>query len=669
MLGLALSLGAENSNWAGGLFQPSAAYTFAESNSRGAVVGGAGYSVVGSQDSIIVYFPVKITGNKLDLSCGFQGFVQKLVSGSTYSEVALGNNFMILCQTLVNEGNGQYAEVKYNGSRSCIINDNSDYTWCDPISPSAVGLSVFAPTDNLYWKYIIRLPLLGKYYSSAGRAASSFSSTVQMRVYNSAVTTITVPGGKTYPTDGAGLFTWTGTTPSSNFTAPTPITIGRDADAANLAVYVTGTSIDDGAWDGVVSVSRRASDYGAGQHNMACHDYNNAGLGQHWALYNHAQSSSTLSGIVGTSSTRWKKLLKHAGAGVYVSGGGCNDLQSAVRTVGQIQADKLAEWATVKAENPLIKIIATEFLPRTNVGNSAVLGGWNTTDCDTINAWLWAQKALGLIDEVVSYEVMRDPTNRNLWRTVSGVALSADGIHPTTIGHSIMAAQVRIAIMNVIGKIIALYDPMDIYNITPNVPATSTQISAMKNKALAGSAYDMAQATSGKQPIFNKASIGDSRGALDCLSTDKEMLCGTAIPYTEIDAIFVFNPTGAGTSRQIATGSLVAGSPNVQLNSGNLMAVGKQGGSTSFGSAVFADDTNYIVDWKAGASGLKTRVNNVLDINSATNPSYTAGINMLMGRGGTNGFRGKYGMSVFMQNVNDSDRDSIRASMKLLSGF
>lgn len=644
-------------------FVPDSTYRFAESNSRGP---SNKYSVTGSKDSLIVYFPVKIAGKKLDLTFGWGGWVQKN-NYPTFTEEALGNSMLIVSHTLVNEANGQYAEVKYGGSRSCVVNNDTTNVWATPILPSQLGLSEFDTSNNLWHKYEIRLPLLGYFYTSLGRAASSFASTVQMRVFNSAVTTLTKPSGKAYATDGPGPFTWTGTTPDANFSAPTPICLGRNADANNLSIMVTGTSIDDGAWDGVVSTSRRASDFGAGMHNMAYQDYNNSGNGLHWALYNHAQSSSTLSGVVGTNSTRWKTRVIYND--IFVDGGGCNDLQGAVRTVAQIQADKLALWATVKALNPSIKIVCMELLPRTNAANSTLLSGYNTTDVDTLNTWLWAQKAAGNIDEVVSLEALRDTTNRLYWRTISGSAVTDDGIHPNTVGHALAAAALRIAIHNVLGKVSGFYDPADIYNMVPQALTNGTQVSTLKNKAIGASGSDMVQATSGRQPVYNRSGIGDSRGALDCLTTDKDMACSTALSAAELDAIFTIKPTGAGLHRNIATGALVSGSPNITLHSTNVVVISKQGGSTTYGTTAIADDTNYTIDVKAGAGILRTKINGVNDINSTTNPSFTAGVNMLMGRGGTAGFRGQFGLALFLQNVTDSERDSLRANMRTLAGF
>lgn len=645
----------------------------AESNGRSPTtqsgITGGGY------DKAIIYRPLKICGTPDRIRVAFK--MMKVYD--TTSSSNLGND-IIFDEMMLTTSSGRTA-VTVGGNSTFTISDGDMTKYSQWFTPADLGLvsATISESDGVCLKAIMSPQGALKYGSSSADHVDNYGGTsfAQCARFPSGSTTIT---NKT----GHGIYTWTGTAPANMAYMPCFEIQGEYiTDTGHVAIVAIGTSKAFGANDGTYvyptwTVPYR-SPYGTGYVHRGAADWMTTNAGRHFGIANYARSSSTTA--LFTSDTAWLESVKFAHI-LHIDSVN-NDLVAGI-SLATAQANMESIIASAKAVNPNIKVTIAESLPRVTTNSDGTPLSQNYTSIDesllygsissnltpanikAANEWYWSLKAGGTISDVVSMSAVRGKNNEEVLRT----GMTEDGVHLSDAGHERQAAALRMTIYNVMSKMVAWYDTADIYNITPNLPATSTQMTDMTNKALGGSAYNMTQATSARQPLYNRLGIGDERGAFDCTAADKTMACGTALPYAEIDAIFTLKPAGTGTSRNIATGSLVSGSPNIAIHTSDRITVGKQGGSTTFGTATISDGTNYMLDVKAGSGGLKTRVNNVLDINT-TNPSFTAGIDRLMGRGssGTSSYNGQFGQCVFLQNVTDSDRDSIRASMQLLAGF
>jgi len=644
----------------------------AESNGRSPTtqsgITGGGY------DKAIIYRPLKICGTPNRIRVAFK--LSKVYS--TTSSSNLGND-VTFDEMMLTTASGRTA-VTVGGSAAFTIVDGDMTKYSNWFTPADLGLggSTISESDGVALKAIMSPQGALKFGSSSADHVDNYGGTsfAQCARFPSGSTTIT---NKT----GHGIYTWTGTSPANMAYFPCFEIQGEYIDdTGHVAIVAIGTSKAYGANDGTYvyptwTVPYR-SPYGTGYVHRACADWMTTNAGRHFGLMNYARSSSTTA--LFTSDTAWLESVKYAHI-LHIDSVN-NDLVAGTTLATAL--DNLARIiSAAKAVNPNIKITIAESLPRvtTDSGGASVTQDYTAIDesllYGTISSELtpaniklankeyWSLKADGTIHDVVSMSAVRGKNNEEVLRT----GMTEDGVHLSDAGHERQAAAFRMTVYNVMGKMTAWYDTADIYNITPNLPATSTLMTNMENKAIGGSAYYMAQATSARQPVYNRLGIGDERGAFDCTAADKNMACGTALPFAEIDAIFTIKPAGTGTTRNIATGSLVSGSPNIAIHTSDKISVGKQGGSTTFGTATLTDGTNYMLDVKTGAAGLQTLINGTLDINSATNPAYTVGINMLMGRGSSSGFNGQFGQCVFLKDVSTTDRDSIRASMKLLAGF
>lgn len=639
---------------------------FAEANSRGP---NALSSRVLATPDLLTRMPILVTGDWKDITVYWVGYKQYQSSPYVYSEAPIGNDYTVVKHAI--EGSGIAAPVFYGNNRTKVIKSGVKAVYAKKITAAQLGFGGgFIPSGTILWHKIkLTLPVGGFYPAVPTRKTTDYANS-QNRRYDAANST-------TSDTDTLGVFTWTGTAPVETGYSPLPVVIGTEY-AGNNSLMVTGTSIDNGAWDGIVSSSYRLTPYGPGMHNMAAQDYNNSGNGTRWPIYNHGQNSSQVSGLVGVNSIAWREQVKRAT--VYISGHVDNDITNgANRTVASIQADKIAEWSLVKSLNPSIKIIAMDCKPRTSSSDSWTLNqtlltgtlGITSAKALEYNSWLPTQKVAGNIDDYVSLEFLRDASNRDVWK-MNGSAgwLTKDGYHPSTDGHMYASAVIRLAIYNVLGYFDAYYDPSDIHTLTMN----GAEVVSVADKSVSR-AYNITQSTPANRPTVTLAGTGVSPILMAALSADgtDELTMATALPFANgIDALFTIKPADISASRMIATGSLVAGSPIISIHSASGKILLQRAPSTAllYGTTTIVSGTNYIVGVRTNNTSVHMELGGVADGSATLDTTFTAGINRLLGRNGTLAFNGLLGRVVFLKpGCSAADRLSITKNLQLLAGF
>jgi hypothetical protein len=130
---------------------------------------------------------------------------------------------------------------------------------------------------------------------------------------------------------------------------------------------------------------------------------------------------------------------------------GTNDVQQG-RTFAQVSADLTATWKSLKARG--LSVWWTTIMPRTTstdnwatIVNQTVVAGFEVGGVrDQVNAWMRSQVGIlldGLIDVAATIE---DTANHGKW-IVNGTAnyATSDGVHPSTVGHTLAAVPVLAA--------------------------------------------------------------------------------------------------------------------------------------------------------------------------------------------------------------------------------
>lgn len=231
-------------------------------------------------------------------------------------------------------------------------------------------------------------------------------------------------------TDRTLATSWSGGSRSTNYSVLSPVSVvARTANASALAVGIFGDSIT-----------------AAGNNDGTFGDY----IG--WAQRGLAASASavvmgaqgmTLGALIGSATQRTRRLtgmrLTHVLCTL-----GTNDLSG-----GTTDTQMLANLETFKGYlDPLgIKLIPATLPPRTNASNNAKYG--------PDSASVWARRisynasirsnngvGYGYFDAAAH---MQDGTSTDLWRTDLGTPTS-DGIHPSTVVHTAVAAAFAAAI-------------------------------------------------------------------------------------------------------------------------------------------------------------------------------------------------------------------------------
>lgn len=123
-------------------------------------------------------------------------------------------------------------------------------------------------------------------------------------------------------------------------------------------------------------------------------------------------------------------------------------------TLAEIQSNCQAAWAAAKRMG--VKVYHTTMTPKTTSTDSWATAANQTVtaEYDTagkrgqFNAWLLTQVDAGNLDGVIDVNAaVADPANPDKWLT-NGTAnyLTADGLHPSTSGHVLMAAVLNAAV-------------------------------------------------------------------------------------------------------------------------------------------------------------------------------------------------------------------------------
>lgn len=221
-----------------------------------------------------------------------------------------------------------------------------------------------------------------------------------------------------------------------------PIALLGLVDRASIAVVYTGDSIADNTGDlTTIDVDGTVGFIGRGLVNVNGFNLPHSKLSRsgetQFALADPTKNALRLS------------LFQYATH--FIDEAGTNDITNG-RTFAQIQADCLTVWSNARAAG-IQKIYRTTIIPRTTSTDS-----WATTTNQTpianfavggirdqLNAWFVTKLADGTIDGIIDVNAdCADVTATDRWRVNLGAGNNtADGTHPASPLHTIMAARVN----------------------------------------------------------------------------------------------------------------------------------------------------------------------------------------------------------------------------------
>ena len=371
------------------------------------------------------------SNNFSSLKINFTG----VIHGSS-GETNLGNNFTIQQCALEQDAGPAYTTVTFSGQNSVTVTNGTWELLSDAISPSAFSLSNFARGTVFWVRCLLTCPTLGNFPVST---VVSDGNSVTL-VYDPVTTGVSSVYGTGAPSYSAG----SGGTGPSNYQFPnlfTPILVGVPVDTTGKYVSGVGDSIVYGTGD-----SQTPGDSGAitgffGRSLWSAGLTTNPIAGCNFGDYGQSASMWNNLGVnVAPVSTA---LLNYSN--VVVEEFGTNNVQL---------ANSQAIWALAKAAGN--KVIRTKLLTETTSTDS-----WATTinqskeanfttptgDRPIFNAALPAYVGTQ-IDAFVSFDTsgVLYLVDRDLW---AAPGFTADGIHPTSVGHEAMAVVLRPIIASV----------------------------------------------------------------------------------------------------------------------------------------------------------------------------------------------------------------------------
>lgn len=404
-------------------FAPSATLRFASSQNRRA-----------QKKSVATATQRKMWG-RYKVIIGSDNFTSlRLLFQGTYQDasgdVNLGNDVAIeACAFEKETGGAAYTQVFFGGSLTGTVPNGTSEYLSDPILPSAFGLAKFT-RGEVYWiRVLCSVDATGKGFPVANFSASSATGGSSLR-YNPATCAFGAvygTGNSVYTNPGGG-----GPTDYNFDGAFNPLVIGTPEGTAGK--YVVGIG------DSIVQERDDTAPGGAGWYK---------GFFMR-SLVNSDFTTNPIAGcnfgFSGTSASMWavnprthsEYLLKYANVGVEEFGTNLADYSGSATI-----------WALLKGKG--YKVIRTKLLTTTTSTD-----GWATTVNQTkVAAWTSpsgnrivfnndvAAQAGTLYDTFVDFDVDVLGTDRDLWKAPG---YTADGIHPTSLAHELMAVRMRTAI-------------------------------------------------------------------------------------------------------------------------------------------------------------------------------------------------------------------------------
>lgn len=374
-------------------------------------------------DAFYIRMPFVIGQDMKDILLSFVNWYQWSVL-----ETDTGNAFTV-ASCAIESLSGTVVPVTFGGVRSKLIADGANDVQSDIILPSAFGLQKFSRGEQYWIKLILNVPSNGK-IPRTSRMVSAVAGS-QIAWYQSSVTT---PSS----TDVAGLFTTSGTAAQSQTNGYQPIVLGHPVTDGPSFIAV-GDSIGDGTGDATA-----ANLYG---HGFIQRAMGNNGVNPYPCL-NFCRPSTTSDHAV--ASTKWRAYIKYARYAIEEFG--ANDIVISTKSVAATQSSMSNLWAILKSEG-IQGIIKSSFMCFTTstdnwltAANQAIRTGWTAGDkTDQLNAWYATKVSDGTLTACVTYPNIRDAGNANKWLTDGTTAnyVTTDGVHPSPLGHDLMAQRLR----------------------------------------------------------------------------------------------------------------------------------------------------------------------------------------------------------------------------------
>lgn len=309
----------------------------------------------------------------------------------------------------------------FNGSRSVTLTGGENDVLSDIVLPADVGQSVFA-TGKWWIKGIVEF--------TAGNSIPyhrTLAADVANTQYGFYLASATTPS----TTDAAGVFTFSGTAPTTKTQGYNPIILGTPVVDA-LSYICIGDSIADYNADAAANI------HGDGFFQRAMGTLNVASIN---AAMN---GSATELFCVGT---KWRQYVKYCNRAVDEIG--TNDISTGgAANVAYISQKIKYLWRVLKAFGAQ-KVLRTKLLVRTTstdswatTANQTVVAGWTAGgNSETLSAIFDTSQSAGLIEKVSNQTSVRDGVTAQKW-AVDGTAFkyTTDGLHPSPSGHALAAS-------------------------------------------------------------------------------------------------------------------------------------------------------------------------------------------------------------------------------------
>lgn len=351
-----------------------------------------------------------------------------------------GNAITVTKVAVEKDGTSQFSPVLFAGGRSTTLSDGQYDVLSDPLMPSAFGLSKFSRGEHYWIRVELDIPLTTDKVPQTFRSTSSLAGT-KFAWLDPAVSTLT------NGVDGVGAFTVTGTGLDEQAYGYMPMMLGRFISANVNSFVCIGDSEHFGTGD-TVSVNA-GNGYGMFQRAMTAGD----DLTDPLPSINLARLSCSTPQF----NNDWiRSYYKYAN--ILVDELGTNDIGLGTGNVTTIQNNLLAIYSSFKAVQTNGKIVRTYLLPRTTstdswatLENQANPAGWGEGQhSNLMNNWFDARKLDGTVNAVVGRSSMNDAASIYKW-AVNGSAnyMTADGLHPTMVGHVIRGAELRAVFLSV----------------------------------------------------------------------------------------------------------------------------------------------------------------------------------------------------------------------------
>lgn len=337
----------------------------------------------------------------------------KLIGVSPFGEAGFGNSATY--RTALEVG-GVNVPVTWGGASSKVVSDLSTAV-SDPIADIVSG-------QTFYVRHLISVATTANKWGRAQTVTQGDQRALKA-------------------TDASSYLSGTGSLIGGSTDAPhPPLALIGLVPRSTVSVVYTGDSIADNTGD-LTTIDADGTVGFVGRGLVGVNGYNIPHVKM-------SRSGETQSGLVSAGALRFSIM---AYATHFIDEGGSNDI-TAGRSLAQIQADCLTIWAAARAAG-IQKIYRTTILPRTTSTDS-----WATTTNQTpvanfavggirdqLNAWFPTKVADGTIDGVIDVNAdCAHATATDRWRVDLGAGNNtADGTHPASPLHTIMAARVNAA--------------------------------------------------------------------------------------------------------------------------------------------------------------------------------------------------------------------------------